>query len=241
MGRTLFLSALVLLAFPAATASGRVLEAPTSQPAGWVEVKQEPPRNEIVRIAAQAELLNHPAGSVLARVGSRTEFGSARAYGVVKRRGHWAAVTDPSLGNGRLGWIDTRAGGVAVARTRLQVEVDLSRRSLTVRRGSQLIRSSRVGIGRPGSTTPTGRFAITDKLDGPSYSASYGCCILALSAKQPHLPAGWSGGDRIAIHGTLSSSDFGRAVSAGCLHADESELRYLMRTLPLGTPVVIHP
>src|SRR5438046_10470300 len=38
-------------------------------------------------------------------------------------------------------------------------------------------------------------------------------CILALSATQPNLPAGWSGGNRIAIHGTLSSSDFGRAVS----------------------------
>jgi lipoprotein-anchoring transpeptidase ErfK/SrfK len=58
---------------------------------------------------------------------------------------------------------------------------------------------------------------------------------------QPNLPAGWSGGDRIAIHGTLSAGDFGNAVSAGCVHAPDSDLRYLMRVVPLGTPVVIRP
>jgi hypothetical protein len=29
--------------------------------------------------------------------------------------------------------------------------------------------------------------------------------------------------------------------SAGCLHATEAEIRYLMRTVPLGTPVLISP
>jgi lipoprotein-anchoring transpeptidase ErfK/SrfK len=82
---------------------------------------------------------------------------------------------------------------------------------------------------------------VTDKLRGSAYSAAYGCCILALSAIQPNLPAGWSGGNRIAIHGTLSAGDFGRAVSAGCVHARDTDLRYLMRGVPLGTPVVIRP
>ncbi|MDX6407104.1 MAG: hypothetical protein QOE13_175 [Gaiellaceae bacterium] len=103
------------------------------------------------------------------------------------------------------------------------------------------MRRMNVGVGRAGSPTPTGTFAVTDKLKGSAYSASYGCCILALSATQPNLPAGWNGGNRIAIHGTLSASDFGRAVSAGCPHASNADLRYLMRTVPLGTPVVIRP
>ncbi len=91
------------------------------------------------------------------------------------------------------------------------------------------------------SPTPTGHFAVTDKLDGGTFSSEYGCCILALSAVQPNLPAGWTGGNRVAIHGTLSASDFGRAVSAGCVHAPDSDLRYLMRVVPLGTPVLIRP
>jgi lipoprotein-anchoring transpeptidase ErfK/SrfK len=30
-------------------------------------------------------------------------------------------------------------------------------------------------------------------------------------------------------------------VSAGCVHAPDSDLRYLMRVVPLGTPVLIRP
>ena len=50
---------------------------------------------------------------------------------------------------------------------------------------------------------------------------------------------GWSGGDRLAIHGSPTPT-WGLAVSNGCLHADEADLQYLMRTVPLGTAVRIH-
>src|SRR5213076_3525309 len=79
------------------------------------------------------------------------------------------------------------------------------------------IRRATVGVGRLGSPTPTGHFAVTDKLNGPAYSAYYGCCILALSATQPNLPAGWSGGNRIAIHGGPTGS----AVSRSEEHTSE--------------------
>jgi lipoprotein-anchoring transpeptidase ErfK/SrfK len=98
----------------------------------------------------------------------------------------------------------------------------------------------RVAIGRPGSSTPVGRFAVTDKIAGNRYGPYYGCCILALSAHQPNLPAGWTGGDRIAIHGTNAPSTIGTASSAGCPHARDADLRVLMRRVPLGTPVFIH-
>ena len=155
------------------------------------------------------------------------------------RDGRWLGVTEPELGNHRLGWIDARARGLRYTRTRIELDVDLSSRRLTIRRGDRVLHSMLVGVGRPGSPTPTGHFAITDKLSGASYSAYYGCCILALSATQPNLPAGWSGGNRVAIHGTPSPSDFGHAVSAGCLHARDADLHYLMRMAALGTPVVI--
>jgi lipoprotein-anchoring transpeptidase ErfK/SrfK len=54
-----------------------------------------------------------------------------------------------------------------------------------------------------------------------------------------HTPAGWQGGDRLAIHGTNDPSSIGVPSSAGCLHADADDLRYLMRRVPLGTPVFI--
>ena len=92
---------------------------------------------------------------------------------------------------------------------------------------------------RLSTPTPTGRFAVTDKLSGPRYGGYFGCCILALSGTQPHLPPGWRGGNRLAIHGTDRSGTIGRRSSAGCLRAGERPLRALMRDVPLGTPVEI--
>jgi hypothetical protein len=207
-------------------------------------VQAQAPRPNVIAYVAPGRavaLHSRPDGPVVARVGTATEFGSRHALGVVAHSGRWLGVTEAGVGGNRTVWVDARAGGLDYARTRLELEVDLSSRMLLIRRGGVAVRRLSVGIGRPGSPTPTGRFAVTDKLDGRAYSAFYGCCILALSATQPNLPAGWSGGNRIAIHGTLSSSDFGRAVSAGCVHASDADLRYLMRVVPLGTPVVIRP
>ena len=190
----------------------------------------------IAYVRSDVALRARPGGPVVARLSSRTSFGSPQALAVVRsRRGRWLAVSTPELGNGHLAWLDARAAGLRFARTRLELDVDLSQRLAVLRRGSRVLRRMTVGIGRPGSPTPTGRFSVTDKLNGAAYSAYYGCCILALSATQPSLPAGWSGGNRIAIHGGVT----GGAVSAGCLHAGDADLRYLMRLVPLGTPVLI--
>ena len=96
-----------------------------------------------------------------------------------------------------------------------------------------------VAIGAPDTPTPPGDFYVTDKLRGADFGPYYGCCILALSGRQPHLPRGWSGGDRLAIHGT-PVRDAGRAVTNGCLHLPDEELQTLMKVVPLGTVVRIH-
>lgn len=194
----------------------------------------------LVRPGHSVALHARPFGSIVERLGARTEFGSRRAFGIVRvRDNRWLGVTVAGLGDRGLAWIDARAAGIRYARTRLELDVDLSTRRLVVRRGAEILRTMLVGVGRSGSPTPTGRFSITDKLRASDYSSVYGCCILALSATQPHLPVGWSDGNRIAIHLTPSRSDFGRAVSAGCLHARDADLRYLMRVAALATPVVI--
>jgi L,D-transpeptidase catalytic domain len=195
-----------------------------------------------VRPGRVVALRARPFGPVVARVGAVTRFGSRRTLGVVATdRGRWLAVKEPDVDGNHTVWVDASAGGLRYSRTALELDVDLSDRTLTVRRGTAIVRRASVGVGAAGSPTPTGRFAVTDKLDGADFTPSYGCCILALSAIQPNLPRGWTGGDRIAIHGTLSPSDFGQAVSAGCVHARDGDLRWLMRVVPLGTPVVIRP
>ena len=192
-----------------------------------------------VRPGASVAVRSWPGGAVAMRLGSRTEFGSRRALSVAVRRGGWLGVRAPELGNGRLGWIDARSRGLAYAWTAVRLEIDLSRRELRLHRGAG-VTQLRVSIGRAGSPTPIGRFAVTDKLPGARFSRVYGCCILALSGRQPRVPAGWRGGDRLAIHGSPGDAVGGEA-SAGCLQARRADLELLMRAVPLGAPVVIHP
>ena len=237
-----------------APAAGRpgpaaVEPAPAEEPAPDPVTASEPPpkpkpRGHLVvgpGAGSPLVLRTRPGGSVVARLGQRTEFGSPQTVAVVRKRGPWLGVVTTHLPNGRLGWVDLRAGPLRYSRTPLSLLLDLSARRLVLRSGNRAVRTMTVGVGRPGSPTPVGRFAVTDKLSGSTYGPYYGCCILALSAHQPNLPPGWRGGDRIAIHGTNDPASIGAASSAGCPHARDADLRVLMRRVPLGTPVFIRP
>jgi hypothetical protein len=179
-----------------------------------------------------------PGGKALVRVGSRGPLGGPLVFGVIAVRGRWVEVTAEALPNGHHGWVEF-GRDVAVQPIRWTLRASLSRRELYVRQDGRLVRTIPVGIGAPDSPTPTGRFAVAEKVTGP-FGPAYGCCILALTARQPHLPPGWNTHIRyyVAIH---AGSGQDSAVSAGCLHATEAEVRYLMRTVPLGTPVQISP
>jgi lipoprotein-anchoring transpeptidase ErfK/SrfK len=180
-----------------------------------------------------------PRGPVVARLGRRTEFGSPTTLAVAARRGSWYGVVTTHLPNGKLGWVSPAESTVVTSRTRVRITVDLSARRLVVHRGAKVLRRVTVAVGRPGSPTPVGRFAVTDKIPGSRIGPYYGCCILALSAHQPNLPPGWTGGDRIAVHGTNDPGSIGQAVSAGCPRASDGDMRFLLRTVPLGAPVLI--
>jgi len=182
-------------------------------------------------------LRDRPGGRVLAKIGARTEFGSLQTLAVVDGQGDWVGVLSTALENSQVGW--ARAGQVKLLGTALKLDVDLSARRLTVRDLDGVERRVNIAIGAADTPTPLGEFYVTDKLAGPDFGPYYGCCILALSGRQPNLPEGWSGGDRLAIHGSPTPT-WGKAVSNGCLHAEEADLRYLMRSVPLGTYVRVH-
>ena len=191
-----------------------------------------------VQPGATVALRAHPAGRVVARVGRWTDFGSPRVFTIFRRSGRWLGVSTPEFPNHRLAWIDERRG-LTFTRTSLVLHASLSRRALTLRQGARVTARIRVGIGGSTSTTPTGRFSVTDKLPGWPFGAYYGCCILAISGNQPNLPPGWTGGTRLGIHGTNRPGTIGRALSAGCLRAADEPLRLLLRRVPLGTPVFV--
>jgi lipoprotein-anchoring transpeptidase ErfK/SrfK len=153
---------------------------------------------------------------------------------VVGTSGEWLAVISAAVANRVRGFV--HRSKVSLVHNPFSLEVDLSSRSLRVWRLGKVLRRFGVGVGTPATPTPRGRFAITDKLSNfwPSY---YGCCAMALSGRQTRVTRGWTGGDRLAIH---AGSGIGSAVSNGCLRAAESDMRYLMKTLPLGTQIIVH-
>ena len=184
-------------------------------------------------------LRSRPNGRIVARAGRRTEFGEQRVLSIAQQRGPWLGVVATERPNGKLAWVHMENRGLDFRRTRYSLHADLSGRWLELRKAGRRVRRFAIAIGRPGSETPTGRFAVTDKLSGAGYGPYYGCCILALSGHQPKLPAGWQGGDRLAVHGTNAPGSIGTAASAGCPRAAASDLKVLMRRVPLGTPVFI--
>jgi hypothetical protein len=189
------------------------------------------------RLTSSATLYKKPGGSPRIHVSKRTEWGSARVLGVVLRRGEWVAVQAPELDNGELAWLPTsRARLDCVA---WSVHADLSRRMLFVRHDGRVVRKFQIAIGRAGNSTPKGRFTVTDKLRVTDPGSPYGCCVLALSGHQNHLPPGWPGGDRLAIHATKELSSIGKPASLGCMRITSVQARWLIRAIPAGSPVFV--
>lgn len=189
-----------------------------------------------LRPGARVQLHWRPGGRALVTLGDRTPFGSQAVLPVVRRKPGWLAVVTSAFVDAQVGWIRDDPAKLVPGRTRVSVEVDRSERRLDLLRGGRRVMSAPVELGRAGSETPTGRFAVTDKLSGARYGGSYGCCVLALSGRQPRLPAGWRGGDRLAIHGLN-----GRGGTAGCVAVPRVQLERLMRSVPLGALVTVRP
>jgi L,D-transpeptidase catalytic domain len=224
--------------------SGDLLAALRELPLPRIDLKPKPrkaagPHFAIaqVRPGKGVKIRELPGGRLLARAGDRSEFGSVRTFWVARRHRGWLGVPAPELPNNRLGWIRNDPSRLQLFRTRYWIVADTSARLLELRYGNRVLDRFPVTVGSPGSPTPPGDYSITDGLAGRGVGPYYGCCILALSGHQPHLPPNWLGGDRIAIHGTPFA--VGGATSAGCLRTTDRDIVALFARVPLGTPVFI--
>ena len=182
-------------------------------------------------------LYRAPGGRKRMRITAKTEWGSPRVLGVVEQRGGWLGVQAAELRNGEIAWVRRREARLDCVNWSLHA--DLSKRMLFVRRDGRTVRKMRVAVGRPANPTPKGRFTVTDKLRVTDSNSPYGCCVLALSGHQTDLPDYWPGGDRLAVHATSDESTIGDPVSLGCLRTASSRARWLIETVPLGSPIFI--
>jgi lipoprotein-anchoring transpeptidase ErfK/SrfK len=198
--------------------------------------------NVIVRVPRTLPAFARPRAGA-ARVG--VVPAASKYYGIpivawvetVSADRRWGLVELPYSWPRREGWIRLRE--LARDATRVRVEVDLSARMVTVRKLGEVLFRTPGAIGAPSSPTPVGEYFVTDRVPFSAGSA-LGSFAFGISGIQPRLPAGWSGGNQLAIHGTNDPSSIGRSVSAGCVRVSESALDRLIPLLRYGTPVVVH-
>jgi lipoprotein-anchoring transpeptidase ErfK/SrfK len=213
---------------------------PTAPPAAPSRLTPTPPTQSGTTVAVLTRgvvMRDAPAGRPIGKLGVRTEFGSPEAMWVVAQQPGWLGVVSSVAGNGRVGWVPAGAAGLATVDWELKVS--LSARQLTVLEDGSVVQRYPVAIGVPGAPTPTGRFAVTDRLNTGDPTGPYGCCILALTAHSPHAIQGWNGGTRIAIHSTPDASSIGHPASHGCVRVTLAAGSWLLSHIPLGTPTLI--
>ncbi|MDQ3955759.1 MAG: L,D-transpeptidase [Actinomycetota bacterium] len=152
--------------------------------------------------------------------------------------GRFGRVSIPYSGSRTTGWI--RIQGLGLSSTPYGVHADLSEHTVTVTRLGKVVMRFPAATGAAASPTPVGDYFVTDRV-AIVPSNSFGSYAFGLSGIQTNLPAGWSGGDQLAIHGTQDPSSIGTSASAGCLRVTERALDRLKPLLQLGTPVTVTP
>jgi lipoprotein-anchoring transpeptidase ErfK/SrfK len=176
-------------------------------------------------------------GRLISKVATHTTFGTSQTFWVERLSGTWLGVVSNLIGNNRVGWIP--ASAASLRRVNWELKASLSKRQLTVLHNGKPMAHYSIAVGAPSAPTPTGRFAVTDRLRTGNPAGPYGCCILALSAEAPHAIQDWSGGNRIAIHSTPETASIGQPVSHGCMRLTLAEGRWLLAHIPLGTPTLV--
>jgi lipoprotein-anchoring transpeptidase ErfK/SrfK len=155
----------------------------------------------------------------------------------------WVEVRVPWRPNGSTGWIN--ADRVVLERTPWRIAVSTSRRTLTLFRAGEAVRTVPVVVGKPATPTPDGLFAVWWAV--PWHPDDFlGSWVLDLTAHSDALQQFDGGDGTVAIHGRGGASlqdPLGTARSHGCIRLSNDTIDWLVRTigpsrLP-GTPVQI--
>ena len=191
----------------------------------------------------RAPILRLPARTSrrIARLRYLTEDGFPEVYLVLRSftdpdQRSWLQVRIPMRPNGRTGWVVSSAlGPLQLVRTRLVV----NRRDLRadLYNSGRRIWQSPIGVGKPSTPTPAGRFWIRERITVPNPRGPYGPEAFGTSAYSSL--AGWPGGGVVGIHGTNQPYLIPGQPSHGCIRVPNRSIRQLARLMPIGTPVRI--
>ena len=136
--------------------------------------------------------------------------------------GRWGRVELPYVWPRSEGWI--RLARLERATTWVRVDGRPVRsQGARLQARSARLEGARARRGRRRRRHPPVGYVVTDRVPFAAGS-SLGSFAFGISGIQPRLPAGWSGGDQLAIHGTNQPWSIGRSASAGCVRVSERAL-----------------
>ncbi|HTL48210.1 MAG TPA: L,D-transpeptidase family protein [Verrucomicrobiae bacterium] len=128
---------------------------------------------------------------------------------------------------------------ILLPRTRYELVVDKASKTLTWKRGEEVIKTYSVSVGREGMETPEGEFRVEHKVKDPVWYWM-----------KKEIPAGsvknllgtrWLGLNHkgYGIHGTRNPKSIGAAMSHGCIRMHNQDVEEIFPWIPVGTPVII--
>jgi lipoprotein-anchoring transpeptidase ErfK/SrfK len=118
---------------------------------------------------------------------------------------------------------------------RTQLIIDRSARRATLYKNGRRIWQAPVGVGKPGTPTPRGKFWVREKLRGDG--RVYGPWAFGTAAYSSI--SDWPNGGVVGIHGTNEPGLIPGTPSHGCVRVRNNKITQLARLMPVGTPVRI--
>lgn len=158
---------------------------------------------------------------------------------MIGQRAGWVHVRLAQRPNESTAWV--RNSYVTLATDPYHIVIDVGSTHLHLYKGGKQVGDFPVGVGLPGTPTPTGQFFVAEFAAAPS--TEWGAFVIVTSAHSNTISDWEATGDAItAIHGPLGSDAqigaTGARVSHGCVRMHAADLLHL-RLIPAGTPVDI--
>ena len=230
---------IVAIATAAAPADAKLRPVNSLEPLGNERLSDERTLTRWATPFRLAPIRRTPGGAVIGRLHHRTEDGPMEVYLALRsrvvRKVAWLQIRIPGRPNGRSGWVrESDMGQLNVVRTFLKV--DRRRLRATLYKNNKKIWTSPIGVGKPGTETPAGRFWIRERLK--ALGGAYGPWAFGTSAYSPTL-TDWPGGGVVGIHGTNQPELIPGRPSHGCIRVPNPAIRRLARLMPVGTPIRI--
>lgn len=201
------------------------------------------PGGKVVHPAQVVPVFAAPGGEPVAAVPPQQPLGtpphqidSDTWLPVLDEQPGWALVGLPSRPNGSTAWLHLDTDAVTVSRTPNVIMVDLARYELTLTSSGREVGRWTVGIGKPGSATPTGRTFLLAALRDPQPNFSQ--YVLPLGAHSDTHQSYGGGPGTVGVHTWPTAEVYGTASSDGCIRVPPDALDVLT-TVPLGTAVLI--